>query len=148
MREGIRKQIFKTLVKELPYGTNKMLGARKIWDAVIELIEEQDEAKAIEEVLGIFKIHVDGEKDQYGFSLYRKANNIEEFCKYQHGLFKTKKDVLHWYATNRHVNETEEALKWLEAEGYVRVWNKPARFGWKVYVGVTSKGWEIAHLYK
>lgn len=148
MRDGIRRQIFKTLVQELPQGTNKMLGARKIWDAVIELIEQQDEEKAINEVLDKFKIYVPGEKDEYGFTAYRRAKDIEEFCKYQSGFLNTKERVLYWYATNRHVGETDEALKWLENEGYIRTWNKPARFGWEVYVGVTAKGWSVAHLYR
>lgn len=148
MRDGIRRHIFKTLVQELPQGTNKMLGARKIWDAVIELIEQQDEEKAINEVLDTFKISVPDEKDEYGFTAYRRAKDIEEFCKHQHGILNTKEKVLHWYATNRHVGETDEALKWLENEGYIRTWKKSERFGYSLYVGVTAKGWSVAHLYR
>ena len=148
MRKGIRKVIFQTLVKELPQGTNKMLGASKIWDAVGQLIAEQDRDKAIKEVLDTFTIRTD-EKDKNGFSVIRKANNLEEFLKYTTFCsFKSLDGICKWYASFREVGETEEALRWLELEGYVRVWEKPARVGKKVYVGVTKKGWEIAHLYK
>ena len=73
---------------------------------------------------------------------------IADFKEQGFTLFKTKEEILHWYATNRDVTETDEALKWLETEGYIKVWKKSARIGRKVYVGVTTKGWKIAHLYK
>ena len=148
MREGIRKVVFQTLVKELPQGTDKMIGASKIRSAVGQLITEQDRDKAIEEVLNTFTITTD-EKDEFGCTIIRKANNLEEFLKYNtlYG-FETLDGICEWYAEFKKVDETEQALKWLETEGYVRVWEKPMRVGKKTYVGVTKKGWEIAHLYK
>lgn len=148
MRKGIRKVVFETLVKELPQGTNKMVNTSKIWDSVVQLIIEQDRDKAIQEVLDSFVITTD-EEDKYGCPVIRKAYNLDEFLKYTTLYdFKTLEGILQWYAEFKKVDETEEALKWLETEGYVRVWEKPMRVGKKTYVGVTKKGWEIAHLYR
>lgn len=110
------------------------------------MIAEQDEAKAIEEVLATFEIH---ERNEHGRMVYRKAKDVEEFCNHpSQSYFKTKEEILYWYATNRDVTETEEALKWLEAEGYINVQKKSVGFGYRTYVGITAKGWKIAHLYR
>ncbi len=153
MREGTRKIIFRYLVSHIPQGTDKMVGTHDISEEIMKMLstDYREECKAI--FLKTFAEYwTEGVYDERGNAIVpsekKIAETIIEACEHSHGLFKSEEAALEWAAGTFYITEMQEGVNWLIENGYIREWKKPARFGYKWYLGVTAKGWEIAHLYR
>lgn len=146
MREGVRKVLFTYLVKNIPYNSNKMITYGDAYYQIRTLIGNQEEAAAYKEVFTKFPMEVKGDD---GFPHDQIATSLEEYLVSNHySLFKTREDIVNWYADRFVLDEIDEAVKWLENEGYIKTQKRTVRFGTKLYMGITEKGWSIAHLYR
>lgn len=146
MREGVRRILFTYLVKNIPYNSNKMITYGEAYDQIRELIGNQDEAEAYKKVFTTFPNYVKGDD---GWTHKVVATTLEEYLAGDHySAFKTREDIIKWYADGFVLDELEQAANWLQDEGYIKFQKKTVRFGQRWFFGVTEKGWNIAHLYR
>lgn len=146
MKDGSRTIIFKHLLKNIPAGTNKMCcNHSEAQDAIEKMFVEQYTDDAIERTMSVFTTYGYNENGDYETRRYESLDKLVEACSC---VFKTKEKAIKWGAESCASREYMEALNWLLENGYVREWKKPARFGFYHYIGITPKGWKVAHLYK
>ena len=120
----IKQRVFLDIIKQVPYGSNKMAKRDNVVDAYIEELKQDAEAMAQAVAAAEKKFN-------------RKLNLDDSFDR--------------WIAVceinERAYGETREARKWLAEAGYIREWTTKARFGYATYHGLTDKGWAVADRY-
>lgn len=149
MRTGTRKIIFSYLVKNIPYGSKKMVGTYEIGQAIQEMLVTDYRQECEEQFLKVFGTYtLFGEKPLDWTE--KTAKTIEEAFEDRKSFssIHNVEEALKWAAGTMYMEEKEEGVKWLIDNGYIREYRKPARFGYKPYLGITEKGWSIAHLYR
>ena len=114
-------------------------------DEIEKIIIEQYTDEAIEYTMNVFTTYGYNEDGEFGKLRYESFDKLVEGCSV---VFKTKESAIKWGAEKVASKEYNEALKWLLDNEYIREWKKPARFGYYHYIGITPKGWKVAHLYK
>lgn len=145
MKDGTRTMIFKFLLNNIPAGTKGM--TCKVYDVkydIEKLIIEQYTDEAIENTMSVFTDYGYDENGKFGEMKYESFDKLVEKVH----VFDTKEEAIKWGAENVASKEYYEALNWLLENGYIREWKKPARFGYRHYIGITPKGWKVAHLYR
>lgn len=121
---NLKQRVFIDVINHVPYGSNKMTSGNRVVD---EYTKELEESENIHNVL------------------------IEAYEKRMGKKFDEQNPLADWILgcelRNKAHADVNEARNWLVENGYMRRWDKKVRFGFVIYYGLTSKGWEVADAY-
>ena len=121
---NLKQRVFIDVIKHVPYGSRKMVSSDRV---ALEYIKELEESEEAHQML------------------------IEAFEKRNGRKFDEQNSLDTWMLgcelSNKAYSEVSEAKNWLVENGFLRRWDKRARFGFIIYYGLTDKGWSVADAY-
>lgn len=121
---NLKQRVFIDVIEHVPYGSNKMTSGTRV------IAEYEKELEQNEEVRNMF-IETFEERRGEKFDENAPFHNWFLGCDLSHKAYK----------------DVHDAERWLVENGYLRRWDKKARFGVIVYYGLTAKGWKVADSY-